>query len=176
MLCFIRCSNKAFTLVELLLVVGLIGIISAGLLATLDPFTQIRKGRDAQRKSELATLARALETFHNDKNSYACFDNCGTWGIASNLGAKLAPTYTRSIPDDPASGKRCPGYLYSASSDGRQYTIFTKLEHTKDPDAERSKVTPSAPPTGESSNNYVTFNITAGTCAGTSYNYWVNNP
>lgn len=171
-----RCSNKAFTLVELLLVIGLIGIISAGLLATLDPFTQVKKGKDGQRKSDIATIQRALETFHNDKNSYACFNICGSWGIASSLGAKLVPTYIRSIPDDPASSKRCPGYVYSVSSDGRQYTIFAKLEHAKDPDALRAKVTPSAPPTGETPDDYVTFNITAGTCAGTSYNYWVNNP
>lgn len=39
--------SKGFTLIELLVVIGILAIMAAALIATLDPFEQIKKGQDA---------------------------------------------------------------------------------------------------------------------------------
>lgn len=41
---------KGFTLVEILIVVGVLGILAAGLLAAIDPFEQFKKSRDAVKR------------------------------------------------------------------------------------------------------------------------------
>ena len=45
-------SNKAgFTLIELLVVIGILGILAAALVATIDPFEQLKKADDAKIKN-----------------------------------------------------------------------------------------------------------------------------
>lgn len=39
-------NKKAFTLIELLIVIALLGALAVGLLAALDPFEQLKKGTD----------------------------------------------------------------------------------------------------------------------------------
>jgi prepilin-type N-terminal cleavage/methylation domain-containing protein len=43
--------NQGFTLMELLIVIGVLGILAAGLLAAIDPFEQLKKARDANNRS-----------------------------------------------------------------------------------------------------------------------------
>ncbi|MBI4094423.1 MAG: type II secretion system protein, partial [Candidatus Liptonbacteria bacterium] len=53
-------GKRAFTLVELLIVVGIVAIISIVVLLVLNPAELLRQSRDANRVTELATLDRAL--------------------------------------------------------------------------------------------------------------------
>jgi prepilin-type N-terminal cleavage/methylation domain-containing protein len=46
--------RKGFTLIELLIVIAILGVLAAALIATIDPFEQIKKGGDSRVK-ELAT-------------------------------------------------------------------------------------------------------------------------
>lgn len=41
-----KSGKKAFTLIELLIVIALLGALAVGLLAALDPFEQLKKGTD----------------------------------------------------------------------------------------------------------------------------------
>lgn len=44
-------SSKGFTLIELLVVIGILGVLAAALVATIDPFEQLKKANDANVKN-----------------------------------------------------------------------------------------------------------------------------
>jgi prepilin-type N-terminal cleavage/methylation domain-containing protein len=51
---------KGFTLMELLIVIAILAILSVALVLILDPTETLRKGRDSQRMSDLATMKTAI--------------------------------------------------------------------------------------------------------------------
>lgn len=144
-------SNNGFTLVELLIVMGVLGIIIGSVFFTLNPLEQIQKSRDAQRKNDLAQIQRALETFYNDYGRYPenttdyKIDEDLTVGISElNWGDSWAP-YITTLPQDPASGRR---FVYSA--DSQTYRLYASLERGgKDLDTCKpdGSVCDNAPPT-----------------------------
>ncbi|MFA5025382.1 MAG: type II secretion system protein [Candidatus Shapirobacteria bacterium] len=68
--------KKAFTLVELLIVITLISILSVAVLATINPIEQTNKARDAQFKNDAAELVSAYERFFASQNKYP-------WNVAA---------------------------------------------------------------------------------------------
>ncbi|KKS96689.1 MAG: hypothetical protein UV73_C0009G0040 [Candidatus Gottesmanbacteria bacterium GW2011_GWA2_43_14] len=65
-----KSSNPGFTLIEILIVVALLGALTIGLLATLDPFQQIRKGADSARRTMASDLYRAFIAYQATKGSF----------------------------------------------------------------------------------------------------------
>ena len=63
-------SGAGFTLVEVLVVITILAILLAATLATIDPFTQIKKAHDAERKHDLVQIRDALDTYYNDHSCY----------------------------------------------------------------------------------------------------------
>ena len=61
-----RIVQKAFTLVELLIVIGIIGILAVVLLVTLNPAEAQRKARDAKRIKDASTLQVVMEQAVSD--------------------------------------------------------------------------------------------------------------
>ncbi len=136
--------NLGFTLIEILVVVAIIGMISAVVMVSLR--TARAKGRDAKRKSDLVQLQKALELYQLNNNGYpltgsgnSCGGNPNTqsnkWGglnsgtsLNQSSGANgwipnLAPTYLLQLPVDPAAGSASwSGYNYC--SDGSMYKII----------------------------------------------------
>jgi len=53
-------KNQGFTLLELLIVIAIIAILSVILILVLDPAETLKKSRDSQRMSDLATMKTAL--------------------------------------------------------------------------------------------------------------------
>src|SRR4030065_277237 len=56
-------SQKAFTLIELLVVIAILGILAAVLLVGVNPLEQLARGRDTSRKSVVAQLGHAMESY-----------------------------------------------------------------------------------------------------------------
>lgn len=54
-------SREGFTLIELLVVIAIIGILAAVVVLAINPVAMMQKGRDANRKSDLATLSKAID-------------------------------------------------------------------------------------------------------------------
>ena len=57
--------NKGFTLMELLIVIGVLGILAAGLLAAIDPFEQLKKARDTNNRSAAIELLSASQRYYS---------------------------------------------------------------------------------------------------------------
>ena len=53
-------SKEGFTLIELLIVIALLGAFAIGLIATIDPFEQLKKGSDTSRSSSAQSLYNAI--------------------------------------------------------------------------------------------------------------------
>jgi prepilin-type N-terminal cleavage/methylation domain-containing protein len=62
--------EKAFTLVELLIVIALIAILSVAVLATINPIEQSNKARDAKFKNDAAEVLSAYERYYAAQNAY----------------------------------------------------------------------------------------------------------
>lgn len=72
--------SKGFTLVELLVVIGVLGILAAGLLATIDPLEQFRKASDSNRRTASLDLVNAINRYYASRQAFP-------WNTAANGGA-----------------------------------------------------------------------------------------
>lgn len=68
-------KNRAFTLIELLIVIAIIAILAAIVLVSLS--SARNKATDARIASEFAQIRSAAEVYYGSNNSYAGF-GCGT--------------------------------------------------------------------------------------------------
>lgn len=113
--------NKGFTMIELLVVIAILGLLATVGLVSFR--TAQIKGRDAQRKNDLAQVQKGLELYYNDHQSYP--DSLpvagGSWQDANNT------LYMKEIPEDPKFGD------YPYSSDGTFYLLYARLENEQDP-------------------------------------------
>ena len=149
-------TRKGFTLLEILLVIAAIGILAAIVLVAINPNRQIAQARNAQRRSDVNTIYKALEQYLIDNQSYPAGvdetpkDICGTTTGCVNLGV-LVPNYLAAIPTDPQGG----AYRVSKNSDNNRISVTA-------PSAELSQkiVINPLPPTPE---ELIQEQITAGT-------------
>jgi len=74
-------SSKGFTLIELLVVIGILGILATALVATIDPFEQLKKASDANVKNT------AVE-FVDSNIRYYTTHNALPWGMTDTYGAQ----------------------------------------------------------------------------------------
>jgi len=62
--------RKAFTLVELLIVIALIAILSVAVLATINPIEQANKAKDSTVQNDAAEVMNAYERYYANSQSY----------------------------------------------------------------------------------------------------------
>jgi len=142
-------GKNAFTLVELLVVMAILGILAVVSLANFR--TSQMKGRDAQRKSDLRQIANALEVYMSDHGGYPSSSNgkiracgCGNGTRECNWDEDSGErelcdvnntVYMSKVPGDPIANSATsssPNYCYW--SDGTSFKLYAKLENTKDPE------------------------------------------
>jgi general secretion pathway protein G len=129
--------QRAFTLIELLIVITIIGILVVATLPRL--FGGLPQARDAQRKADLSTIATALELWASEEGG-GLYPNPAAAGNAC-IDSALAPatmdltSYLTTIPEDPLSGNffaaPCAdaGYNYQATENGRGFILVARLEN-----------------------------------------------
>jgi prepilin-type N-terminal cleavage/methylation domain-containing protein len=63
-------SSKGFTLIELLVVIGILGILAAALVATIDPFEQLKKAQDTNTTNALAEYINSVTRYYTTHTAF----------------------------------------------------------------------------------------------------------
>lgn len=63
-------KSRGFTLIELLIVIALLGALAVGLLATIDPFEQLKKGRDTSLRNTVSEFYNANLRYYSTKGTF----------------------------------------------------------------------------------------------------------
>lgn len=92
---------RGFTLIEVIMAVGLVAVLSATAMSLLGRGSQ-QYGRDSRRQADLQTMASALEIYRTDNGSYP-----GTMGWIPTM---MAGGYLKVGPTDPGGGGRVYSY------------------------------------------------------------------
>lgn len=152
------CENKAFTLIELIVVIAIISVLSSLLMANFVGFRA--RGRDAQRKSDLRQIQAALEMYRADAGTYPTLPSCGSSLVSGSV------TYMQKVPCDPSGGS----YYYVAGSSAYVYCLRTCLENGSDSERDAVKLGSNNP----SITNCTT--LTTCTASGRTTSYSLQNP
>ncbi len=117
-------TSKAFTLVELMVTVAIIGILSAVVLANLN--TAKSKSRDSKRITDLGQLQIALEKYYDKCKMYPSDLSSSSYCVNSAGGPNITlTTFIAKIPSAPNPGN----YEYKSSENGQDYLLKTVLEN-----------------------------------------------
>lgn len=120
-------SKSGFTLVELLVVMGVLGVLVSSAIILINPKAQIDRAHDAQRKSDLSNIQKGLELYYDDYRKYPDNAPSGNYvTVLENLG------YIKKVPLDPVANAP---YFYVPDSTGQSYKLYAKLEAKEDPQA-----------------------------------------
>jgi len=125
-------NKKGFTLIELLVVIAIIGMLSA---LVVPNFMGAReRARDAQRKSDLKQIQKALEMYRQDQTLYptATSGRFGTCGSSFSSGSTV---YMNKIPCDPLGPTP---YYYSPNNTNLTFRLCACLENKADSDSSTS--------------------------------------
>ncbi len=109
------CRQVGFSLIELLVVISIIGVLTAVLMIN---FVGAReRSRDAKRIQDLTNLRNALRMYYNDNQAYP---SPGVNNCPNCLSTAIGSSYLIGVSEI--------GYSYSAASDGNSFVIKAGLE------------------------------------------------
>ena len=142
-------NKKGFTLVELLIIIGIIGILFAVILIAVDPARRFSESRDAVRRQDVRDILEAVIEYTTDNrgnlpagidnvaasiqllgtNASGCNQACAGYPIGSvssscaDLTSALVETYLASIPADPSTGSAADTRYYINKTTGNRVEV-----------------------------------------------------
>lgn len=114
-------KKTAFTLIELLIVIALLGALAVGLLAALDPFEQLKKGTDTGVRNTVSELHGALIRYYAIKNAMP-------WGINPVSDVASASTMISYIQDVVGTGELKSDFTQLAGNQLNKITLVGTSE------------------------------------------------
>lgn len=134
-------KNKGFTLIEILIVIGIIAILAAVVLVAINPARQFAQANDSQRTSNVNAILNAVGQYIADnRGGLPTLPAAGAPAeeIGATLCGELVPTYIPSLPTDPSSGNEGASISCADIAAGVEYFVEVDTE---------GRVTVSAPET-----------------------------
>lgn len=129
-------KKRGFTLIEVLVVIGIIAVLAAVVLVAINPARQFKLARDSQRTSNMNAIVNAIHqnmaehrgTFtcggviHDIPNTASVIQyNSTNPGTGGDIASCIVPDYIASIPFDPA----ITGAHFSSTTDyDTKYEVF----------------------------------------------------
>ncbi len=126
---------KGFTLIELIVVMGILTVLLAIVLVAVNPSRQFSLANNTQRRSDVNALLNAIHQYSADNAGNlpagitSTATNIGTGVGNVDLCAALTPTYVAQMPTDPTKPKftSCAsydtGYTSSKSATNNRVTV-----------------------------------------------------
>lgn len=113
-----------FTLIELLIVIALLGALAVGLLATIDPFEQLKKGRDT-------SIRNTTAEFYNANLRYFATRGQFPWGTGTTFVGRQVNDMGSEITDLISVGELKSQFVQLAQTGNlaKIFTTSTSNEH-----------------------------------------------
>jgi prepilin-type N-terminal cleavage/methylation domain-containing protein len=123
-------SQQGFTLIEILVVIGMIALLAAIVLIAINPARQFAQGRQTQRTNDVTTILNSIGQYTADNKGVlpAAIPLTTAQDISkagADLCATLSPTYVSSFPVDPsvAGGSITDCVAAAAANYNTKYTV-----------------------------------------------------
>ncbi len=132
----IRSRKRGFTLIEVLVVIGIIAVLAAVVLVAVNPARQFKLARDSQRTANVESILNAIhQNMSEHRGTFTCVGavhalpttysvvkvSSSTPPAAADIASCLVPDYLASLPFDPSA----PGAHYTSPADyDTEYQIF----------------------------------------------------
>jgi type IV pilus assembly protein PilA len=147
-------KKSGFTLIEVLVVIGIIAVLAAVVLVAVNPARQFKLARDSQRTSNVQAILNAVgQNISEHKGIFTCpslmvpipssptliADKVGLATTTIDIAPCVVPDYISALPYDPSATSTSfssttdynTGYFISENSDGR-ITVSAEGELTHD--------------------------------------------
>jgi type IV pilus assembly protein PilA len=139
-----RSISKGFTLIELVVVIGILAVLLAIVLIAINPGRQFKQANDTKRRNDVNAILNSIGQYAADhKGDLPTGIPTGTVADALNIsdgGADIcddiSPTYISALPVDPSTGDEAvtdcasydTGYQVFQDSDGRVTVLAPDTE------------------------------------------------
>lgn len=113
--------QQGFTLIELIVVIGMLGILLISVITTFNPVAQYNKATDGTRQHDLEQIQRSLDAYYNDTG---CYPTSLTFGQKWSSGSQV---YMDKIPQDPScaiDSTKCYEYETDTTSTCPQWNVL----------------------------------------------------
>ena len=110
-------KNKGFTLIEILVVIGIIAVLAAIVIIAINPARQFAQARNSQRTANVNAILNAIGQNIADNKGTTCVALPSSATVIKNSGGVdlscLVPNYISQLPFDPSA----TGAHWASSSD-----------------------------------------------------------
>lgn len=122
-------EQKGFTLIEILVVIGIIAILAAIVIIAINPARQFAQSRNSQRTANVNAILNAIgQNIADNRGIFTCASfplpaNVAATeisNVAANIRGCVVPTYIPELPVDPTDGVPFAAGVYDT-----QYTVST---------------------------------------------------